>query len=80
MTSGGTRDTEDGVVEHDERKGTMAQGEFTKEEAELMTKLVTELFEAIAKSKRTGFIGHLNDILLFIDAAKEAAPADTEGR
>lgn len=51
----------------------MAQGEFTKAEAEETIKAVTELYEAIPKSKRAGYLGHMNDIYLFIDAAKKAA-------
>ena len=54
----------------------MAQGEFTKEEAEETLEAIDELFEAIPKSKRLNFIGHLNDICLFIEAAKEAAPKE----
>lgn len=53
----------------------MAQGDFTKEEAAETIKAVNELFEAIPKSKRTNFIGHLNDISLFIEAAGRAAKA-----
>jgi len=52
----------------------MAQGEFTKEEAEQTQKAVEELFDGLPKSKRMAFLGHLNDILLFIAAAKTAAP------
>jgi len=52
----------------------MAQGEFTKQEADETMKAIDELIEAIPKTKRMGFIGHLNDILLFISAAKKHAP------
>jgi hypothetical protein len=52
----------------------MAQGEFTKEEADATKEAVDELFKALPKSKQMGFIGHLNDIFLFIEAAKRAAP------
>lgn len=54
----------------------MAQGEFTKQEAEETLKAVGDIFEAIPKSKRMGFIGHLNDICLFIEAAKRVAPEE----
>lgn len=54
----------------------MAQGEFTKEEAEATKDAVNELFEAIPKSKRMDFLGHLNDIFLFIEAAKRVAPEE----
>ena len=52
----------------------MAQGEFTKEEATETIKAVTELFEGLPKTKRPEFFGHLNDISLFLEAAKRAAP------
>lgn len=51
----------------------MAQGEFTKEEAEATIKAVNELFDAIPKSRRWDYIGHLNDIQLFLSAAGCAA-------
>jgi hypothetical protein len=56
----------------------MAQGEFTKEEATQTEEAVNELFEALPKSRRFDYIGHLNDILLFLAAAKQAAPETTE--
>ena len=52
----------------------MAQGEFTKEEAAETKKAVKEVFEALSKRMRMDFIGHLNDICLFLDAARAAAP------
>jgi hypothetical protein len=52
----------------------MAQGQFTKQEAKATKDAVSEMFDAIPKSKRIGFIGHLNDILLFLDAAGVKAP------
>jgi hypothetical protein len=52
----------------------MAQGEFTKEEAAETKKAVDEIFDAIPKSKRGNFLGHLNDIFLFLEAAEKAAP------
>ena len=51
----------------------MAQGDFTKKEAERTLEALDELFEAIPKSKRLNFIGHLNDICLFVEAAKKVA-------
>lgn len=51
----------------------MAQGDFTKAEAKETMKAINEMFEAIPKSKRTQFIGHLNDVSLFIEAAERAA-------
>lgn len=54
----------------------MAQGEFTKEEATETLKAIDEVFKALPKSKKAEFFGHLNDISLFIEAAKRAAPAE----
>jgi hypothetical protein len=56
----------------------MAQGEFTKEEAAETIKALEEVFKALPKAKQAQFFGHLNDISLFLEAAKRAAPA--EGR
>ena len=53
----------------------MAQGQFTKEEADETSVAVKELFEALPRTKRIDYVGHLNDIYLFIEAAKLAAPA-----
>lgn len=52
----------------------MAQGEFTKEEARETKKAVEEIFEAIPKSKRLNYIGHLNDVMLFLEACVRNIP------
>jgi hypothetical protein len=52
----------------------MAQGEFTKQEAAATQDAVEEIFHALPKTKQVGFVGHLNDISLFIQAAAKAAP------
>ena len=52
----------------------MAQGEFTKEECDETVKAVDEMFQAIAQRKKGEYLGHLNDVLLFLRAAKAAAP------
>ena len=52
----------------------MAQGEFTKEEAQATIEAITEVIEGLSKKKKMEFIGHFNDILLFLGAAKQAAP------
>jgi hypothetical protein len=54
----------------------MAQGDFTKEEIGEVRKSLDEMFEAIPKSKRMFFIGHLNDVHLFLSAAEKIAPAE----
>ena len=52
----------------------MAQGEFTKEECDATEEAVREILEGISKAKAREFLGHFNDIFLFIKAAKAAAP------
>lgn len=56
----------------------MAQGEFTKQEAEETATSVKEIFNALSKNKKHDYLGHLNDIFLFIDAAKKVAPDEVE--
>lgn len=56
----------------------MAQGEFTKQEADETYKAVEEIFTALSRPKKIEFLGHLNDILLFINAAKQNAPDEQE--
>ena len=53
----------------------MAQGEFTKEEAQATIEAVNEIMKAMPKNKVGAFIGHFNDVFLFLEAAKRAAPA-----
>jgi len=52
----------------------MAQGDFTKQEATRALEAVSELFAAISKRKQMEYLGHLNDICLFLEAAKRATP------
>lgn len=52
----------------------MAQGEFTKAEANEMLDALREMWEALPKSKRGDYLGHFNDIGLFIEAARRNAP------
>jgi len=52
----------------------MAQGQFTKEEADATLKAIGEMYDAIPRSKKMGYLGHLNDVCLFIEAAKREAP------
>jgi hypothetical protein len=56
----------------------MAQGEFTKEEADHANKCLSSLFDGIPKSKRGNFLGELNDLGLFLEAANRAAPETVE--
>lgn len=52
----------------------MAQGNFTKQEAQEVKKAVDAIFTALPKSKQMNYLGELNDVLLFIEAAARAAP------
>lgn len=54
----------------------MAQGDFTKEEAVATEEAVNEIYKALSRPKQMDFIGHLNDIFLFLGAAKKAAPEE----
>jgi hypothetical protein len=56
----------------------MAQGEFTKQEVDHANKCLESLFEGIPKSKRGYFLGELNDLGLFLQAAKRVAPEGKE--
>ena len=54
----------------------MAQGEFTKEEVTETAEAFMEVFGALSKKKQKEFLGHANDICLFLDAAKKWAPLE----
>lgn len=52
----------------------MAQGKFTKEEARKAEDAFMEVMKALSKKKQGEYFGHENDIMLFLEAAKETAP------
>jgi len=52
----------------------MAQGRFTKQEARNVREAVREILDALPKTKKLTFLGHFNDLFLFLDAAERAAP------
>ncbi len=54
----------------------MSQGDFTKEEATATVEAVSEMHAALPKTKQMDYLGHLNDILLFLSAAKKVAPKE----
>lgn len=54
----------------------MSQGQFTKEEAVHVLDTIDDLFKGLPKNKKLDYLGHLNDICLFLEAAKKAAPAE----
>ena len=67
-----------GGENNQERKTTM--GEFTKEGAATALITLDEMFKAIPKSKQGGYLGHLNELCLFIEAASLAAPTEAEAK
>ena len=52
----------------------MAQGNFTKNEAQETMDSFMEVMKGLSKPKQMDFFGHANDIMLFLEAAKRAAP------
>jgi len=58
----------------------MAQGDFTREEAQATIEAVNELFKALPKKRHINYFGHLNDILLFLEACKRECPAGENAR
>lgn len=56
----------------------MSQGEFTKEEADAVSKMVWEMYGAMSKRKQMEWLGAMNDIELFIKAAQRVAPNEKE--
>ena len=54
----------------------MAQGDLTKEEAKFTEEAFKEGFEALPKKKRMEFIGHANDIYLFLGACQRELPSE----
>lgn len=54
----------------------MAQGEFTKEEAKATEEAFTEVFKALPKRKQGEYLGHANDIYLFLAACQRECPAE----
>ena len=56
----------------------MAQGQFTKEEAAKTEIAFWEIINSLPKRKMIEFVRHMNDIYLFLTAAKNAAPTEAE--
>ena len=52
----------------------MAQGEFTKQEAAHAEECAKTIIESLSESKMMDVIGAMNDLYLFLSAAKKAAP------
>lgn len=56
----------------------MAQGEFTKQEADATIEAVNDIFDGMSRNKKAEYAGHYNDIVLFIQAAKLHAPDEKD--
>lgn len=56
----------------------MAQGQFTKEEADAVNEMFGEVMTAFPKTKVAKFLGHFNDIAFFIEAARKVALSEAE--
>lgn len=57
----------------------MAQGKFTKEEVVEVRKSFREIFTALSKPKKMEFLGHANDVYLFLSAVEKVAPNEKKG-
>ncbi len=55
----------------------MAQSEITKEEVQDTIEAVEEILTALPKNKKIDFLGHFNEIFLFLEAVKRAAPEES---
>jgi hypothetical protein len=53
----------------------MAQGEWTREEARATEEAFKEVFDALPKKKQIEFLGHANDIYLFLAACQKHCPS-----
>jgi len=56
----------------------MAQGEFTKEEAAATIEAFDEVFKALPPKKKAEYIGHANDIFLFLEACERGCPSEKD--
>jgi len=56
----------------------MTQGKLSKEEAQSCYEATEEIMKAFPKSKALDFIGHFNDIMLFLGTAKRELPSEKQ--
>lgn len=56
----------------------VATDNFTKERADIASKCIDEIFKAVPKSKQAELLGELNDLSLFVSAARRHAPSENE--
>lgn len=58
----------------------MSQTDFTLENVDNCSKAAEEMFDAIPKTKRFGYLGHLNDILLFLGGCKKVIDSGKDNK
>lgn len=56
----------------------MSETRLTKEEAQNCYEAVEEIMKAFPKSKAGEFIGHFNDVMLFLGEAKNNLPSEND--
>jgi hypothetical protein len=56
----------------------MAQGDFTQEEAKATEEAFDQVFKALPKKKQAEYLGHANDIFLFLAACQRECPSETK--
>ncbi|MDD5340194.1 MAG: hypothetical protein PHV13_03005 [Candidatus ainarchaeum sp.] len=54
----------------------MTQGKASKEEAKSCSEALTEVMKAFPRSKAAEYIGHFNDIALFLAACENVLPSE----
>ncbi|MFH0772554.1 MAG: hypothetical protein V1933_08050 [Candidatus Omnitrophota bacterium] len=52
----------------------MAQGKFTRIEAKFCEEALKEIMQALPRKKALEFVGHFNDIFLFLNACIKNIP------
>jgi len=53
------------------------QGDFTQEEAKATEEAFDQVFKALPKKKQAEYLGHANDIYLFLTTCQRECPAAT---
>ena len=54
----------------------MSQGKASKEEAKSCSEALNDIMKAFPKTKAIEFIGHFNDIFLFLSACERTLPTE----
>jgi len=56
----------------------MTQGKASKEEAKSCEEALNEIMKAMPKSKAVEFVGHFNDLFLFLTAVGKVLPSEKD--